>query len=103
MISLNIPAGTVVSRVTKLLQEEYGTAANIRARVNRLAVQSAILSAQQKMKLYTKIPPNGLVLYCGIVLTDEGKEKRVNIDFEPFKPIPTFFYYCDNKFHTEVI
>jgi len=34
-------------------------------------------------------------------VTDEGKEKKVNIDFEPFKPINTSLYLCDNKFHTE--
>ncbi len=44
----------------------------------------------------------GLVMYCGSVITDEGKEKKVNIDFEPFKPINTSLYLCDNKFHTEV-
>lgn len=27
---------------------------------------------------------------------------QVNIDFEPFKPINTSLYLCDNKFHTEV-
>ena len=43
-----------------------------------------------------------LVLYCGTILTDDGKEKRVNIDFEPFKPINTSLYLCDNKLHTEV-
>ena len=48
------------------------------------------------------VPPNGLVVYCGTIVTDEGKEKRVNIDFEPFKPINTSLYLCDNKFHTEV-
>ena len=35
-------------------------------------------------------------------LADEGKEKKVNIDFEPFRPINTSLYLCDNKFHTEV-
>jgi hypothetical protein len=30
-------------------------------------------------------------------VTDEGKEKKVNIDFEPFKPINTSLYLCDNK------
>ncbi len=37
------------------------------------------------------------------MLTDEGKEKLVNIDFEPFKPINTSLYLCDNKFHTEAL
>jgi peptide chain release factor subunit 1 len=49
------------------------------------------------------VPDNGLVVYCGTILTDEGKEKRVNIDFEPFKPINTSLYLCDNKFHTEAL
>ena len=49
------------------------------------------------------MPPNGLVIYCGTIITDEGKEKKVNIDFEPFKPINTSLYLCDNKFHTEAL
>ena len=49
------------------------------------------------------MPPKGLVVYCGTIITDEGKEKKVNIDFEPFKPINTSLYLCDNKFHTEAL
>lgn len=71
--------------------------------VFRLSVLGAITSTQQKLKLYTRVPDNGLVLYCGTILTDDGKEKRVNIDFEPFKPINTSLYLCDNKFHTEAL
>lgn len=52
--------------------------------------------------LIVLVPPNGLVVYCGTIVTDDGKEKKVNIDFEPFKPINTSLYLCDNKFHTEV-
>merc|ERR1719420_1198661 len=35
------------------------------------------------------------------MLTDDGKEKKLTVDFEPFKPINTTMYLCDNKFHTE--
>lgn len=101
MISLIIPPGDQIPRVNKMLSDEYGTASNIKSRVNRLSVLGAITSTQQRLKLYNKCPKNGLVIYCGTVLTDEGKEKRVNIDFEPFKPINTSLYLCDNKFHTE--
>jgi peptide chain release factor subunit 1 len=66
-------------------------------------VLSAITSTQQRLKLYNKVPPNGLVVYCGEILTSEGKERKVNIDFEPFKPINTSLYLCDNKFHTEAL
>jgi peptide chain release factor subunit 1 len=50
-----------------------------------------------------QVPPNGLVVYTGTVVTDDGKEKKLNIDFEPFKPINTSLYLCDNKFHTEAL
>jgi peptide chain release factor subunit 1 len=103
MISLIIPPKDQVSRVNKMLTDEYGTASNIKSRVNRLSVLGAITSTQQKLKLYNRVPDNGLVLYCGIILTDDGKEKRVSIDFEPFKPINTSLYLCDNKFHTEAL
>ena len=95
--------GFQISRVSKMLADEYGTASNIKSRVNRLSVLGAITSVQHRLKLYTKVPPNGLVVYCGTVVTDEGKEKKVNIDFEPFKPINTSLYLCDNKFHTEAL
>eukprot|EP00549_Striatella_unipunctata_P008455 CAMPEP_0118698930 /NCGR_PEP_ID=MMETSP0800-20121206/15537_1 /TAXON_ID=210618 ORGANISM="Striatella unipunctata, Strain CCMP2910" /NCGR_SAMPLE_ID=MMETSP0800 /ASSEMBLY_ACC=CAM_ASM_000638 /LENGTH=461 /DNA_ID=CAMNT_0006598931 /DNA_START=693 /DNA_END=2078 /DNA_ORIENTATION=+ len=101
MISLIIPPGDQISRVNKMLSDEYGTASNIKSRVNRLSVLGAITSTQQRLKLYNKCPKNGLVIYCGTVITDDGKERRVNIDFEPFKPINTSLYLCDNKFHTE--
>ncbi len=85
------------------LAEEFGTASNIKSRVNRLSVLGAITSTQQRLKLYNKVPPNGLVVYCGEIITAEGKERRINMDFEPFKPINTSLYLCDNKFHTEAL
>jgi len=98
---LIIPPGDQISRVNKMLSDEYGTASNIKSRVNRLSVLSAITSTQQRLKLYNKCPPNGLVIYCGTVITEDGKERKVNIDFEPFRAINTSLYLCDNKFHTE--
>ena len=103
MISLIMPPKDQVARVNKMLADEYGTASNIKNRVNRQSVLSAITSAQQRLKLYNKVPPNGLVVYTGTIVTDEGKEKKMNMDFEPFKPINTSLYLCDNKFHTEAL
>ena len=100
MISLVIPPRDQISRVAKMLADEYGTASNIKSRVNRLSVLGAITSehhrriklyndyagTQQRLKLYSRVPPHGLVVYCGTIMTDEGKERRVNIDFEPCPP-----------------
>lgn len=54
MISLIIPPKDQISRVSKMLADEYGTASNIKSRVNRLSVLGAITSVQQRLKLYTK-------------------------------------------------
>lgn len=103
MISLILPPKSQVAQTQSMLANEYGTASNIKSRVNRQSVLAAITSAQQRLKLYTKVPPNGLIIYTGTVITDDGKEKKMNIDFEPFKPINTSLYLCDNKFHTEAL
>ncbi|KAD4386202.1 hypothetical protein E3N88_26371 [Mikania micrantha] len=103
MISLIMPPHDQISRVTKMLGDEFGTTSNIKSRVNRQSILGAITSAQQRLKLYNKVPPNGLVLYTGTIVTEDGKEKKVTIDFEPFKPINASLYLCDNKFHTEAL
>ncbi|KLO18875.1 peptide chain release factor eRF/aRF subunit 1 [Schizopora paradoxa] len=103
MISLILPPKSSLSQASNMLTTEYGTASNIKSRVNRLSVLSAITSTQQRLKLYNRVPPNGLVVYVGTILTDEGKEKKVSFDFEPHKPINTSLYLCDNKFHTEAL
>ncbi|KAK4306309.1 hypothetical protein Pmani_021860 [Petrolisthes manimaculis] len=83
MITLIMPPKDQIARANKLLAEEYSAASNIKSRVN--------------------FPNNGLVIYCGTIVTEEGKEKRMTIDFEPFKPINTSMYRCDNRFHTDAL
>lgn len=103
MISLVIRPSDRISQIAQMLVTEYGTASNIKSRVNRLSVLSAITSTQQKLKLYNQVPKNGLFIYCGTILNEQGKEKKVAIDFEPFKPINTSLYTCDNNFHTSIL
>ena len=58
MISLILPPKDQISRAAKMLADEFGTASNIKSRVNRLSVLSAITSTQQRLKLFSKVPPN---------------------------------------------
>ena len=57
MISLIIPPKDQVSRVMKMLNEEQGTATNIKSRVNRLSVLSAITSTMERLKQCVLCPP----------------------------------------------
>lgn len=54
MISLIIPPKSQVSQFSNMLTQEYGTASNIKSRVNRLSVLAAITSTQQRLKLYNR-------------------------------------------------
>ena len=110
MITICIPPKSQISAIQSLLTNEYGTADNIKSRVNRLSVLSAITSAQHHLKLYTKIPDNGLFLFVGEVDCNgngngngngDGKYKKITIGFEPFKPVMSSFYRCDDRFHTD--
>ena len=68
------------------------------------SVQSAITSTREKLKLYKNTPPNGLIVFCGIILMDDGKtEKKITLDIEPFKPAQAFLYRCENKFHSSCL
>ena len=99
MISLIIPPVDQISRVQKMLTTEAGTASNIKSRVNRQSVTDAIAAVQQRLKAaYQQIPPNGLIMYCGLV-----NDKKIMVDFEPFKPINTSIYLCDSKFHLDAL
>jgi peptide chain release factor subunit 1 len=94
MISLIIPPVDQLSRVQKMLTTEAGTASNIKSRVNRQSVTDAIAATQQRLKAaYQRIPPNGLIMYCGLV-----NEKKIMVDFEPFKPINTSLYLVTVNF-----
>ena len=79
MISLILPPKSQISAAAKMLGDEYGTASNIKSRVNRQSVLGAITSTQQRLKLFTKVPPNGLVIYCGTILTEDNKEKKARL------------------------
>ena len=97
MISLILSPKDSIIAANRLLTEEHGAASNIKSRVNRQSVQWAITSAQQKLKLFSSVPTNGLVVYCGEVNAD----KPISIAFEPPKPLNTFKYLCENHFYTE--
>ena len=101
LITLIIPSGGQISQYSQKLTDEQGTASNIKSRVNKLSVLSAITSVQYSLKRYKRTPPNGLVILCGEVMQASGKTKKVNYNIEPIKPINTSKYKCDSKFHIE--
>jgi peptide chain release factor subunit 1 len=100
-VSLYMPAKENFNKITEMLTSELSAAAGIKSKQTRTSVCSAITSTKEKLKLYKSVPPNGLVLFCGVIELGDGKsEKKITIDIEPFKPINTFSYRCQNTFET---
>lgn len=103
LVTLCIAGGSQINLAQKLLTTELGTATNIKSRVNRQSVLSAIKSAQHKLKLYKETPENGLAVFCGMVVDSEGKEKMMSQAIEPPKLLTRGIYMCDNRFHTSLL
>jgi len=100
MVTLLLPHKKEIHQVNQTLVDEYCAANNIKSRVNRLSVLSAITSCQQKLKLYNRVPPNGLCILVGTIVNGDDR-KQISIDIEPPKPIVSYLYKCDSVFHIE--
>ena len=102
LVSLYVPYGRQVSEVVAMLNNEYGTASNIKSNTTRKNVQDAITRVTQRMKMFKKVPENGLVLFCGAIPQNgPGSEKIELYIISPPEPIQIYLYRCDARFHTE--
>lgn len=93
MISLIIPPRDQIARCTKMLADEFGTASNIKSRVNRLSVLGAITSTQQRLKVLATV-----LQYhqCFIVIQQSSSEWPCNLLWHN----PHWFYLCFQNFLT---
>ena len=102
LVSLYVPPGRQVSDVMNMLRQEYGTASNIKSTTTRKNVQDAIVKSQQRLKLFKKVPGNGLVIFCGAIPQNGvGSERIETYVIVPLEPISIYLYRCDSRFHTE--
>ncbi len=103
LISLYIPPGKIISEVIGYLRQEYATASNIKSKTTRKNVQDAIESAIQRLKLFNRAGPTGLVIFSGAIPQNggPGSEKIEVYHIIPPEPIQTFLYRCDSRFHLE--
>ena len=94
-VSLYIPSGDPINKHMQLLTQELSGAESIKSRQTRQSVISAITSAREKLKLYRNTPANGLCIFCGVILMEDGKtERKVKYAIEPFRAINVFAYKC---------
>ena len=97
LITVFIPAGATLTQTTKQLEDEKGTATNIKSSGTRKNVINALERAIRKLKEIGRTPPNGLAVYSGNV-TKDGKESLEIWAIEPPKKLKIKIYRCDQTF-----
>src|SRR3990172_7237181 len=86
LVSVYVPAGYDLNKIIGHLQQEQGTAENIKSASTRKNVISALERMIQHLKLFTKTPENGLAAFSGNVAEREGQLDVQVWSIEP--PIP---------------
>lgn len=101
LVTVMIPEGFNIHTVTKQLETEKSTAANIKSKQTRSAVIDSLDTIIRQIKTYKKTPENGLALFAGNVSEKEGSQDIKLWAIEPPKPLRIRMYRCDQTFVTE--
>ena len=98
LVSVYVPSGYDMNKIIGHLQEEQGTATNIKSKQTRDNVISALERMIQHLKLLLKTPPNGIAIFAGNVAMREGQQDYQVWSIEPPTPLNQRLYRCDKEF-----
>jgi len=101
LVSVYIPTGYDLNGIINHLQQEQGTASNIKSKTTRENVIAALEKMIQHLKLVKRTPANGLVAFAGNVAEREGFQDYRVWSIEPPIPINVRLYRCDKEFILE--
>ncbi len=104
LVSLYVPPGRQISEVVAMLKQEWGTASNIKSNTTRKNVQDAIVKVMQRLKLFSRVPDTGLVIFSGAIPQNgPGSERIETYVVIPPEPVHIYLYRCDARFYTEYL
>jgi len=102
LVTVYIPAGYDLNNIIQQLQQEQGTAANIKSASTKKNVIDALERMVQHLKLFKRTPENGLAVFSGNV-APEGKQDFKVWSLEPPIPVQMKVYRCDKTFLLELL
>jgi peptide chain release factor subunit 1 len=102
LVSVYIPAGYDIVKIIQHLQQEQGTAVNIKDKTTQKHVIDSLERMIRHLRLYKKTPENGLVAFAGNADNSQGGKVNIKVwSVEPPNPINTRLYRCDQTFVLE--
>src|SRR3989344_5576727 len=103
LVSVYIPAGYDLNKIIAHLQEEQGTAKNIKDAKTRGNVIDSLERCIRHLRLFKKTPEHGLALFSGNVAAQEGKVDIKIWSIEPPEPLNMRLYRCDQRFVIDIL
>jgi len=103
LVSVYIPEDYDIVKVINHLEQEKGTATNIKSASTRKNVIDSLEKMTQHLRLYKRTPENGLAVFSGNVAKREGQQDFQVWSIEPPLPLKTRMYRCDKEFVLELL
>lgn len=101
LVSLYIPAGYDMSKISDFVTSEASEAESIKSKHTRKNVQGALEKIGRKVSEEHETPENGVALFAGNVSDTEGRPDIKVWEVVPPQPIESRRYRCDKEFVLE--
>jgi peptide subunit release factor 1 (eRF1) len=98
LVSLYIPEGYDMSKISEFITSEASEAENIKSKHTRKNVQAALDRIGRRVKEEHTTPENGVALFAGNVSDTEGRPDIELWEVHPPQPIESRRYRCDKEF-----
>lgn len=98
LVSVYVPSGYDLNAIINQLQQEQGTAENIKSKQTRTNVIDALERMIVHLRGVAKTPPNGLAAFSGNVAEREGQSDVRVWSIEMPIPSSQRLYRCDKEF-----
>lgn len=103
LVSVYIPKDYDMNKIINHLEQEKGTATNIKSSSTRKNVIDALERMTQHLRLFKRTPENGLAVFAGNVAEREGQQDFKVWSIEPPVPLQTRIYRCDKEFVLDLL
>lgn len=102
-VTVYVPAGYDLIKIMQHLQQEQGTASNIKSTSTRNNVIDALERMIQHLRVVGKTPPNGLAVFSGNIASREGRSDVRVWSVEPPVPLKMRLYKCEKTFDLDIL
>lgn len=103
LVSVYVPSGYDLNKIVNHLQQEQGTASNIKDARTRANVTDSLERMIKHLRLFKKTPNNGLALFAGNISQSDNKIDIQIFSIEPPEPLKVKIYRCDQTFFLDLI